>query len=141
MTAWQLLAEQGGSVWLGKGAPQRWFRHPDGFNVTNAPSSVGKVSYKVSVKENKVNKVGTGQQAATYTVTSDGSAEAVAASWSVRWPGSLSLAGGGEAGERGAGASCSNCAVLATDAARGVVTVKAAGPGAFAVSATWKSAV
>ena len=39
MTAWQLLVEQGGSVWLGKGAPQRWFRHSDGF-VTRPTNSI-----------------------------------------------------------------------------------------------------
>jgi hypothetical protein len=85
MTRWQLVfedfyrlgAQTMGSIWLARGAPKRWFsKGSSGFAVTNAPTRVGKVSYKVTVGE---------QGSATFSVTST-SGTASKVRWQLRWP-------------------------------------------------------
>jgi hypothetical protein len=153
LTKWQLVMETAPSdvtsgtpltVWLGRGAPQRWFRvdagtHTKGpgavvlglgFNVSNAPTSVGRVNYNVVVTAPvTLGRQGTlSQQRARYIVATTGSAAALATQWSVRWPGPLS----GQA-------DCSGCRVIASDQRRGFVTVVSTQP-EFEVAAEWTAA-
>lgn len=118
LTRWQLVMEENvgpSRVWLGRGAPTRWFR-TTGFNVTAAPTAVGTVSYQM---------VPAGPSAASYAVSIDGSAPAMATLWSLRWPGALSAA------------KCvSGCGIAAQDSALGIVTVRATAS-TFTVSAGW----
>ena len=61
MTRWQLVMEDDGAIWLGRGAPQRWFKPGvGGFNVTAAPTSVGKIDFKMHASA---------AGSATYSVT------------------------------------------------------------------------
>lgn len=57
LTRWQVVFEdfyRDPTVWLGRGAPSRWFLPLDdpssgGFAVANAPISIGRVSYNVTL--------------------------------------------------------------------------------------------
>ena len=120
MTAWQMVLEDDGAIWLGRGAPKRWFRGPDaGFNVSSAPTSVGRISFAVQAKA-------AGQ--ATYTVQlladCKRGCSADKAIWNLRWPGKIGQAG------------CEGCDVVATDAQTGIVSVRAT-RSTFSVAAAW----
>lgn len=92
-----------------------------GFNVSNAPSSVGTISYTVTVL------APTGiMQSAVYNVTTSGEPDAMRARWNMRWPGAL-----------GGSPSCGGCQVVATDMSGGIVSVVPVAA-AFSVSAAWK---
>ena len=120
MTAWQMVLEDDGAIWLGRGAPKRWFRGPDaGFNVSSAPTSVGRVSFAVRAKA---------AGHATYTVQlladCKRGCSADKAIWNLRWPGKIGQAG------------CEGCEVVATDAQTGIVSVRAT-RSTFSVDAAW----
>ena len=113
MTRWQLIMEdkRTASIWLGRGAPLRWFRD-DGFSVSRAPTSVGAVDYVLEVLPPLDECV-----RARYNITLD--SLPLAQKWTARWPGAI-VAGS---------VQCVGCTVLATDVSSGVVTVKADGGG------------
>jgi hypothetical protein len=116
MTRWQLVMEDAGVIWLGRGAPQRWFKPGvGGFNVTAAPTTVGKIDFKMHVSA---------AGAAAYTVTAPG--HSAAQRWSLRWPGKL------EAGS----AKATGCTIVAEAAALGIVTCVAQ-VAEFHVAAQW----
>lgn len=95
-----------------------------GFNVTNAPSSVGTISYTVTVL------APTGSmQSAVYNVTTSGEPAAMRARWNLRWPGALS-----------GPPSCVGCRVVATDTTSGIVSVVPIAA-AFSVSAGWQPGI
>lgn len=134
LTRWQLVFEQQGAIWLGRGAPQRWFRAGGGFNVTNAPTAAGPLGYRLSINEATAAAPGVAAaHTATYTVelTEGSSAAGAVKSWSLRWPGRL-LAGT---------VKPTGCTIAATDPGLGLVTVTAATAApTFAVTASWCSA-
>lgn len=76
MTRWQLILEEGGKLWLGRGAPKRWFTsEAGGFSVTGAPSAFGRISYNLTVHNDDV---------ASYSVKASSTA-ALSPLWSLRW--------------------------------------------------------
>merc|ERR1712048_1409207 len=86
MTRWQLVFEDlyrpqfGGeksdaAIWLARGAPKRWFGTGGGFQVRNAPTRFGALSYEVSIEEG----------VAMYKVTVPPAAPAEL-QWKLRWP-------------------------------------------------------
>lgn len=125
MTRWQLIMEDASMIWLGRGAPRRWFRATEGFNVTNAPSSAGPVSYRVSVHADSTNIATRAHSSATYSVSMAEGGPAVP--FVLRWPGPID--------EAGVVCSGGDCQVTAVDEALGLVQVRAVSP--FSVSATW----
>lgn len=122
MTRWQLIMEDDGAIWLGRGAPQRWFRpHSGGFNVTAAPTkTVGMVDFNVTVVS--ASEAAYSVAAPQHTGGDD------MPRWSLRWPGKL-VAGS---------ARCTACTIVAEDPVLGIVSVRAqAQGGAFKVQAKW----
>ena len=145
MTRWQLVMEDRRAaphttIWLGKGAPARWFLH-GGFNVTSAPTSVGRISYRMlphapgyHAPGYRVSPHTSHSQGATLTATysvdlSAAKARAVLDTlWGVRYPSKLSPGS----------VQCSGCAIAAEDTASGMVKVSPTkGTVAFSVTATW----
>jgi hypothetical protein len=123
MTRWQLVmedrrADPQTTIWLGKGAPQRWFRSPGGFNVTSAPTSVGRISYQVSLGH------ATGD---TFSIdVSAAKSTALDTHWGVRWPGKLKSL------------KCSACSIVGRDDANGMAMVQPiSGATTFDVTALW----
>jgi hypothetical protein len=103
-----------------------------GFNVTSAPVSIGRVSYKVTVVEDASADVSTSAttHTATYAVDLTATKGGAAFSWGVKWPQNLA----------GAGATCTGCTVVAQDHVLGLVKVKpTAGATSFTVTAQWSS--
>ena len=109
------------TIWLGRGAPRRWFVAPSqlyagGFQVANAPTSVGRLSYRVEVPQ--------ASDGATYVVEPDDPDAAAGVTWNVRFPplkGTVSV---------------QNCTVIASDLDAGIVSVQAqTGVSAFSVQA------
>merc|ERR1712203_1148293 len=95
-----------GAIWLGRGAPKRWFRTGGGFQVSNAPTRYGRLSYQVVVTDATV----------SYHVTVPNGAGSNSL-WKLRWP---------------LGASdieCKGCKV-AEVAPNGIATIIAASAGA-----------
>lgn len=122
LTRWQLVMEENvgpARIWLGRGAPKRWFR-AEGFNVTDAPTSAGHVSYSLEVH-------GRNTSVSTYTVRTNGSPKALETLWSMRWPGKISSAG-----------YIAGCEIDAIDTALGIITVRSIAS-IFRVSADWTS--
>lgn len=106
MTRWQLVMEDDGAIWLGRGAPKRWFKPGvGGFNVTAAPTSVGKINFKMHAST---------AQSASYSVTVPGG-HSHEQRWSFRWPGLLHVGS----------ATATGCTIEAVDAAMGIVTCTA----------------
>jgi hypothetical protein len=99
-----------GTIWLGRGVPRRWFQK-EGFEVTNARTSVGAVSY---------NLIALNTTLATYSVTVAGFTQApphlqaTAVAWKLRWPGKFT---------KGSEVHCLGCAVTAVDNEQGIVAV------------------
>ena len=105
MTRWQLIMENDGAIWLGRGAPKRWFTPGNGgFNVSAAPSTVGLVDFTLAVST---------AATAQYSVTTKTPA-AIGARWSMRWPGALKVGS----------ARCTDCEIVAEDPALGIVSVR-----------------
>jgi hypothetical protein len=104
LTRWQLVFEpfrsdnQWQQVWLARGAPKRWFRHPSGFGVGSLDGAYpiplnggGAISFHVSTEP---------AYNATYTVTVKAGPRKSqrGTRFVLRWPGVLlehSLSGGG----------------------------------------------
>ena len=139
LTRWQVVMEDARtrSVWLGRGAPRRWFHPGKGFNVSSAPFSLGTLSYKLVVlphapssgagvraqgsAEYRVSVRAAEDDTQTRIVSSKTTARRETSSspsslvlFSLRWPGALLPST----------VSCKGCTVHAEDAARGVVTVR-----------------
>ena len=114
------------TIWLGRGAPRRWFGTDGGFSVSNAPTvSAGAVTFDLSL---------TGQHSAFYRVQYDiGRVAAKGAGpillWSLRWAVSPAVL-------REEGLACVGCVVVATDLVSGVATVYATAA-KFSVNASW----
>lgn len=118
MTRWQLVLEEGNKVWLGRGAPKRWFTsQAGGFSVTNAPSSYGRISYNLTVSSSDV---------ATYSVKTSGTTASLPAAWSLRWACN---------GTAPSGLTFGGCKAISEDLALGIVTVIPS-QAAFTVSAS-----
>jgi hypothetical protein len=109
MTRWQLVMEENDKVWLGRGAPKRWFTaQAGGFSVTNAPSSLGRISYNLTVSNSGSSDV------ATYSVKTSGTTAALATQWSLRWACN---------GTALSGLKYEGCKAFAEDLVMGIVTV------------------
>ena len=127
------------SIWLARGAPRRWFDSADGFGVTAAPTSVGRVSYNVTTTSSSLAAGGSGvggggaSRVATYSVRVTRVAAAAtggappAALWKLRWPGTI---------ERPEAVEAVGCSVVQVDAAAGIVAVTAGGD-VFSVRASY----
>merc|ERR1712224_569417 len=116
---WQLVfddayrsGDQGAAVWLARGAPRRWFRTGNGFNVTAAPTRYGRVSYTVTPQTNNT---------ATFMVVPPSASHGVV--WKLRWPGKLTAA-----------VQCKGCTVAAVANNDGIAAVTATGTGSFTAS-------
>ena len=97
----------------------RWFVAPStGFNVSNAPTAAGPVSYQVAVGPSPT-------KSATYSVVTTGSAAVAATLWTMRWPGAVSEP-----------ACAVGCTVHAADPGTGLITVLVTAA-RFTVSASW----
>ena len=101
-----------------------------GFNVSQAPTTVGRVSYRVVVSE-ETNPTAAGAAAkhtATYRVDpSSAGAKAAGVLWGVRWPGAIV-----------GSITCSGCTVRAHDDALGLAKVQgSSGAAPFSVTAQW----
>lgn len=155
MTRWQLVMEDRRAstptIWLGRGAPQRWFRPASGdtrttlntkhsqqvvvlgkgFNVTSAPTTVGRVSFRVVVLDTaqKISRRGS-EYKSTYMVDLSAAApKANSVLWVVRWPGHLA------AGT----VKCIGCTAEAQDQSLGLVKVSSSKT-SFSVTAQWSAA-
>ena len=99
--------------------------HREGFNVTSAPTTVGRVSYRVFLTPSAV----TGVHDATYAVDlSATSKEAESVMWVARWPGQLDVKS----------ITCDECNVVSQDEELGLVRVRVSGGSkTFSVTAKW----
>jgi hypothetical protein len=109
MTRWQLVLEESDKIWLGRGAPKRWFTsQAGGFSVANAPSSLGRISYNLTVTNRGSSDL------ATYSVRTAGTTVALSTQWSLRWAcNGINLSG----------LKFGGCKAIAEDLAMGIVTV------------------
>ena len=142
LTRWQLVFEPYRSdsghkqVWLGRGAPKRWFRDADGFGFGGGKRPVplasgGAIAFDVSTAP--------AEQSATYNITVYGDEALIedGTRFVLRWPGALkehSAVGG--------------CTVVAVEPSNGLVVVAPSwsGPGpararkaSFSVTGRWKT--
>ena len=149
MTRWQLIFEDrrawATTIWLGRGAPQRWFRPApsdtrhvtsiqgqrslavprQGFNVSAAPTTVGRISFRVALTQ----ATGPRMHGAAYAVDlSAASREADDVMWVARWPGRLDVTS----------IKCAECDVVSQDEELGLVRVRVSGGSKmFSVTAQW----
>merc|ERR1719436_2372149 len=124
MTRWQLVFEdfyrpthesdatQNPSIWLARAAPKRWFASGTGFNVTNAPTRFGRVSYEVRLTDSR----------AEYHVTPPTSAPN-SLEWKLRWPFGIS------------DVACEGCVVAQVEA-HGIAIVTSTDSGFLVASVT-----
>ena len=117
MTRWQLVFEdyyRDKAIWLGRGAPLAWFSPSvNGFNVTNAPTRVGHVSYSVTASSDTVSVYSVDVSLKTGVSTDS-------VPWVVRFP-------VGPA-HKGVQPTCvTGCTVANVDTEHGIVTVTPTG--------------
>lgn len=142
LTRWQLLFEpyrhDNGlqQVWLGRGAPTRWFRSEEGFGAsgfTLSGAGGGRLSFDVSTAP--------ASQTATYTVKVVGVGGTILqpGRFVLRWPGAL------QEGSMGANVNVTGCTVVQTEQGNGLVVVQPTWGGAaplhsasFSVTASWE---
>ena len=114
------------SIWLARGAPRRWFDSAEGFGITGAPTSVGRVSYNVSTGA----PCGKSNCVAAYTVLVKRPRSSVGgaplAVWKLRWPGAIQQQH----------VKVMGCSIAQVDVATGIVAV-ATTSAAFSVEATY----
>lgn len=96
-------------VWLGRGAPRRWFdADQGGFSVQNVPTLAGSISFNATVPEAGHARYAVRWEPTNYPLGIGGSQ----LDFSLRWPGAV------------ADVTCSKtCRVVAVDADEGFVTV------------------
>lgn len=117
MTRWQLVFEDfyrpehqdtmQGAIWLARAAPKRWFNTGSGFNVTNAPTRFGRLSYQLVLSDSHV----------AYHVSPPASTPRDV-QWKLRWPFPIGQV------------DCTGCTVVQTEA-DGLATVLSRDSGHF----------
>lgn len=120
LTRWQLVFEdfhrdKAGSIWLGRGAPRRWFSpSAGGFGAKNVPTQLGKVSFTVQ---------GVSDGTAEYSVSSP---KPLHTTWRLRWPGQIGAV------------NCSGATVIDTSTDNSGIAAVVSNSASFSCSASFE---